>query len=116
VVALGGEAGAQATFISVYSIANGLGRLASGRVPRARTPAGTLCLWLKNDPVHKSEGLQPDASKLRLSWRVLLDVSWWAAPLWADKLGSHILASPAPHLGAGSCQTGCCACTTCHAR
>ena len=36
VVALGGEAGAQSVFISVYSIANCLGRLTSGHGPCSR--------------------------------------------------------------------------------
>ena len=43
VVALGGEEGAQSVFISVYSIANCLGRLASGHVPSSRPGSINLC-------------------------------------------------------------------------
>ena len=46
VVALGGEEGAQSVFISVYSIANCLGRLASGHgpFPKGLEHSGQ-CLW-----------------------------------------------------------------------
>jgi len=106
VVALGGEAGAQATFISVYSIANCLGRLASGRAPRGRTPAAIPSSCVKNVPMYEYGGLRPGACKLCLSSIISLKVLWWAAPVWANELGSDMLASPAPAPAAAQVPAG----------